>query len=296
LELGQGARSDSLHIELKPALRKDYDVSDIKSQSYTVSGGYGINVAQGGAGPSVVFIHGSGPGASGVSNFRKNSMAFIEAGFHVVLPDLIGYGASSKPIDIDYTLQLFSDSLYEALRAAGVETATLVGNSLGGGIAIQIALDHPAFIDKLILMSPGCIEEREIYFAMPGIKKMVSDFGGPNFSIEDQRRLVTNLVYDPRHVTDELVAERFAVARTQPKDVIARMRTPNLQPRLGELKMPILGFWGLQDEFLPESGARYFLQQCEDARFMTFNKVGHWVQVERAAEFNRYAIDFLKAE
>jgi len=276
--------------------KEETTLSDIKSQRYAVSGGYEINVAQAGAGPSVVFIHGSGPGASGISNFRMNSAAFIEAGFHVVLPDLIGYGASSKPTGIDYTLALFSDSLHGALRAAGVEKATLVGNSLGGGIAIQIALDHPDFVEKLILMSPGCIEEREIYFAMPGIKKMVSDFGGPDFSVEDQRRLVTNLVYDPRHVTDALVAERFAVARTQPKDVIARMRTPNLQPRLGELHMPILGFWGLQDEFLPESGARYFLQQCENARFMTFNKVGHWVQVERAAEFNRYAIGFLKGE
>ena len=169
----------------------------------------------------------------------------------------------------------------------------LLGNSLGGGIAIQMALARPDFIDRLILMSPGCVEEREVYFAMPGIAKMVSAFGSPDFSIEDQRRLLTNLVYDPIHVTDALVSERYEVARTQPKDVLARMRTPNLAPRLGELKMPILGFWGLQDEFLPESGARRFLEACADVRFMTFNKVGHWVQVERAQEFNAYSIAFL---
>jgi len=71
------------------------------------------------------------------------------------------------------------------------------------------------------------------------------------------------------------------------------MRTPNLAPRLAELPMPILGFWGQQDDFLPVSGAQRFIESCPDARFMIFNKVGHWVQVERAVEFNRYALGFL---
>ena len=266
----------------------------LRTARHRLRSGHEICINEAGDGPAVVFIHGSGPGASGASNFRLNIDAFVAAGYRVLLPDLIGYGASSKPEGIDYTLALFTDTLHEALLAHSVGKATLVGNSLGGGIAIQMALDHPAFVDRLILMSPGCIEEREVYFAMPGIAKMVSDFGGPDFAIEDQRRLVTNLVYDPVHVTDELVAERFAVARTQPKDVLARMRTPNLAPRLSELNMPILGFWGLQDQFLPESGAKRFLEACPDARFLTFNKVGHWVQVERAEEFNRYSVDFLK--
>ncbi|MGV3479930.1 MAG: alpha/beta fold hydrolase [Sphingobium sp.] len=270
-------------------------MTDSISQTvHSVSGGHHIAIAEAGQGPALVFIHGSGPGASGRSNFSKNIASFVEAGYRVLLPDLIGYGASSKPEGIDYTLQLFTDTLHEALIAHGVERATLVGNSLGGGVAIQMALDHPAFVDRLVLMSPGCIEELEIYFAMPGMKKMISDFGSPDFTIEDQRRLVTNLVYDPGHVTDALVAERFAVARTQPKDVLARMRTPNLAPRLGELRMPILGFWGHNDEFLPASGAQRFLDACDDARFMTFNKVGHWVQVERTEEFNRYTLEFLR--
>ncbi len=260
---------------------------------HEVVGGYRIRVAEAGEGRPLVFIHGSGPGASGVSNFRLNAPVFAAAAYRVLLPDLIGYGASSKPEGIDYTLDLFTHTLYEALRAHGVSRATLIGNSLGGGVAIQMALEHPEFIDRLVLMSPGCIEERETYFAMPGIAKMVGAFGSPDFSLEDQRRLITNLVYDPVHVTEALVRERFEVARTQPKDVLARMRTPNLGPRLAELKMPILGFWGLQDEFLPESGARRFLEACEDVRFMTFNKVGHWVQVERAQEFNRYCLAFL---
>ncbi|MFT4054824.1 MAG: alpha/beta fold hydrolase [Novosphingobium sp.] len=266
----------------------------ISSRTHRVSGDHDIVVAEVGSGPAVVFIHGSGPGASGQSNFRQNAQAFAAGGFRVILPDMIGYGGSSKPEGIDYTLELFTNTLYEALVAHGIEKATLVGNSLGGGVAIQMALDHPEFVERLILMAPGCIEEREDYFKMPGISGMVSSFGGPDFNEDEQRRLITNLVHDPVHVTDALVKERFAVARTQPKDVIVRMRTPNLQPRLGELKMPLLVFWGFNERFMPLTGINYFLEACDDVRVVTFNKVGHWVQVERAEEFNRYSLEFLR--
>jgi 4,5:9,10-diseco-3-hydroxy-5,9,17-trioxoandrosta-1(10),2-diene-4-oate hydrolase len=273
-------------------------MTEFRTSRYTVSGGYEIVINEVGPadGHPVVFIHGSGPGASGKSNFRQNADAFADAGYRVLLPDMIGYGASSKPDGLDYTLALFTDTLVEALGQHGIVSATLVGNSLGGGVAIQAALDNSAFAERLILMAPGCIEELPIYFAMPGIANMRSSFGSPEFSIADQRRLNESLVYDPVHVTDDLVAERFEVARVQPKDVIARMRTPNLQPRLGELKMPILVFWGSEERFMPLTGIDYFLKQCEDVRVVTFNKVGHWVQVERAAEFNAYAIAFLNGQ
>jgi 4,5:9,10-diseco-3-hydroxy-5,9,17-trioxoandrosta-1(10),2-diene-4-oate hydrolase len=270
-------------------------MGELRSATYTVAGGHDIHVAEAGSGPAVVFIHGSGPGASGASNFRQNYPAFVAAGYRTVLPDLIGYGASSKPEGIDYTLQLFTDTLYEALRAHGIERAVLVGNSLGGGVALQMTLDHPEFTEKLVLMAPGCIEEQADYFKMPGIAKMVSGFGGPDFNLDEQRRIVSNLVHPSfvAKIPDGLVEERFAVARTQPKDVLARMRTPNLAPRLGEVKQPIFVLWGLNDEMCPESGMRHFLDAGCDARCMTFNHTGHWVQVERAAEFNRYVVDFL---
>jgi len=267
----------------------------IKTSKHSVQGGHEIAVHQAGTGPTVVFIHGSGPGASGVSNFRLNLAAFVAAGFHVVAPDLIGYGQSSKPTGIDYTLDLFADTLLEAVRAAGVERAHLVGNSLGGAVALRIALEQTDFVHRLVMMAPGGIETRETYFAMPGIARMVGDFTSPDFDLAGMRALVTNLVYDPASISDALVAERFAVARTQPKDVLARMRVPDLSPRLGELAMPILGFWGVEDGFCPASGAAKFLAACPDARFISYSRVGHWVMVEQAEEFNRLALDFLKA-
>ncbi len=265
------------------------------SKTYDVVGGYRIHINEVGAGEPVVFLHGSGPGASGASNFRDNIAAFVAAGYRVILPDMIGYGASSKPEGVDYTLQLFTDTLYDALTQHGLTHAHLIGNSLGGGVAIQLSLDHRQFADRLVLMAPGCIEEQAEYFKMPGIAKMVSGFGGPDFNLDEQRRLISNLVHPdfaPK-IADALVEERFAVARTQPKDVLARMRTPNLGPRLGALTQPIFVLWGENDEFCSVRGAQMFLDQCADIRVMTFGRTGHWVQVERAAAFNAHVCAFL---
>ena len=274
-------------------------MTDIITTTHRVSGGYDIVIAETGdrAAPAVVFIHGSGPGASGASNFRQNIAAFVAAGYRVILPDMIGYGGSSKPEGIDYTLQLFTDTLHEALVAHGLTRASLVGNSLGGGVALQLALDHPGFVHNLVLMAPGCVAPREAYFVMPGITKMVSSFGGPEFDLAEQKRLVTNLVHPDfaPQIPDALVAERFAVARTQPKDVLMRMRTPDLSPRLAEITQPVFVLWGLNDEFCPEAHSRLFLDHCPDVRAITFGRTGHWVQVERAAEFNAYVTEFLDA-
>lgn len=272
-------------------------MSALRECRHTIGGSYEINLAEAGeaSAPAVVFIHGSGPGASGASNFRQNIAAFVDAGYRVILPDMIGYGASSKPTGIDYTLALFTDTLYEALQSHGITQAHLIGNSLGGGVAIQMTLDHPGFAQRLILMAPGAVAEQASYFTMPGISKMVSGFGGPDFNLDEQRRLIGNLLHPDYadRIPEELVAERFAVARTQPKDVLARMKTPNLGLRLHELTQPIFVMWGLDDEFCPESHARLFLDQCRDVRCLTFARTGHWVQVERAEEFNRYSLAFL---
>jgi 4,5:9,10-diseco-3-hydroxy-5,9,17-trioxoandrosta-1(10),2-diene-4-oate hydrolase len=117
--------------------------SELSRKTYKVAGGYEISVAEiPGDGPAVIFIHGSGPGASGASNFRNNAQTFADAGYRVILPDLIGYGQSSKP-EADYPLELFTQTLLDALGQHGVTGGHLVGNSLGGGIRRQ-AYPHGA--------------------------------------------------------------------------------------------------------------------------------------------------------
>ena len=104
-----------------------------------------------GKGPVVLFLHGSGPGASGWSNFRSNAAFFAAQGYRCILPDSLGYGLSSKPTDRPYTLGFMAGGAVTLMDALGVDRFTIVGNSQGGAQALQIALDHGERVEKLVL-------------------------------------------------------------------------------------------------------------------------------------------------
>ncbi len=245
-------------------------------------------------GPPVVFLHGSGPGNSAWANFRLNKDSFAEAGFRVLMPDMIGFGYSDKPLNLgDYTLQLFCDTLMAGLRALGVEKCSFVGNSLGAGVAIQIALDHPEFVEKLILMGPGCLEEQGAYWTMPGIAKMM-EANKAGMSKETQADVMRLFAFDPKHVTQELIDMRWVIAQDQPKEVLTTMKTPELGSRMKELTCPILTFWGANDEFMPPQGKEKCLKANDQSRFIEVNACGHWVMIEHSRMFNAASIDFLR--
>lgn len=247
-----------------------------------------------GEGPAVVFLHGSGPGASGYSNFKYNIDTVVAEGYRAIVIDMIGFGYSSKPENCDYTTELFASNVKATLDQIGISECVMLGNSLGGAICIRLALDYPKLVTKLIMMAPGGIEEKATYFAMPGIAKMVGAFVDGGLDRNGLRTILETLVFDNAHVTDALVEERFGILETQPKDVLSRMDIPSMGEQLGELKCPVYGFWGEQDEMTPVSGASKFLQQCEQAQFIVLSQCGHWVMVEYAKLFNEYLSGILQ--
>lgn len=242
---------------------------------------------------AVVFVHGSGPGASGYSNFKFNAAAFAQAGHRVLVPDLPGFGYSSKPTDIDYTTDFFVESLVGLLDALGVRRCALVGNSLGGGVSIRTALEHPQRVEKLVLMAPGGIEELETYMAMPAMASMIENFVGGALDRAGLRRVLGNLVFDATHVTDELVEERYAILQTQPPEVLSRMKIPNMEAELGAIQCPVLAFWGVDDAMVPVSGGRKITSRCRPSRLVEVAECGHWVMVEHRRMFNAACLDFL---
>lgn len=246
-----------------------------------------------GEGEVVVFVHGSGPGASGYSNFKKNFSAFAEAGYRVVVPDLPGFGYSSKPTDRDYTTEFFSAHLVGLLDALDISRFALIGNSLGGAVSLRVALDHPERVFKLILMAPGGIEELETYLAMPAMAKMISNFVDGKLDRDGLRRVLETLVYDQRHVTDALVNERMAILREQPPEVLGRMKVPNIEAELPGIACPVLSFWGVDDELLPASGGLKITRACKPSRHIELAECGHWVMVEHTRVFNAACLDFL---
>ena len=246
-----------------------------------------------GQGPVVVWLHGSGPGASGSSNFKGNYPAFTEAGFRNIVLDLPGFGRSDKPSDVQYNLDFFVANLNAFLGKIGVTKCTLLGNSLGGAISIGQALAHPDTVERLILMAPGGVEERETYFRMEGIVRMVETFAkGPMGPVE-MRHVMSLQVFDPSMLDDSIINERSAIAPSQPANLFSTMMVPNMTTRLHEIKAPIFGFWGTDDKFNPHTGALKVIENAPNARMTLLNRCGHWVQVEHSDLFNRSCIDFL---
>ncbi len=260
----------------------------------TLDSGLTLHYLDKGQGPAVIWLHGSGPGASGFSNFKGNFPEFVEAGYRNIILDLPGFGRSDKPDDVNYDLAFFVEALNGLIEKLGLSDVTLLGNSLGGAIALGQTLKYPDTIAKLILMAPGGVEERETYFEMEGIARMVEVYARGPMGVEQMREVMSLQLFDSSGLTDDILAERSAVAVTQPENLFSTMLVPNMTEQLKDIDVPVLGFWGTNDIFNPPAGVHKFLDNMPSARFILLNQCGHWVQVEHQRLFNTSCIDFLQ--
>ncbi len=258
--------------------------------------GYRIHYLDEGEGDVVVFLHGSGPGASGYSNFKGNYPFLVDAGYRCIIPDHIGYGFSDKPDDRDHPLSFFVECIAQTLAAAGVDRCAVVGNSLGGAVALGLALDYPDLVGKLILMAPGGLSELHEYQQMPGMQKVFKVFGSGEPVTHDVMKdlFATGLMYDPVYATDELVRERMQIMEIMNGHVMATMQIPVLVDRLHELACPVLGFWGMDEKMMPENGIMAMARNIRHLRLILVTECGHWVMVEHEGMFNRACLDFLQ--
>lgn len=259
-----------------------------------LANGRTIHYLDQGSGPVVVFLHGSGSGASGHSNFKFNYPFLAENGYRVIVPDLIGYGYSDKPEDVDYHIDFFVECVKQTLDSIGIDKVTLIGNSLGGAIAIRYALTYPDQVEKLNLMAPGGIEDQPSYFTMPGMQIMKEVFTGGQNKDSLEQFIRRGLVYDDSVVDEQLVNERWGIFQQQNTKVITSMVVPNMEDQLGELRCPIIAFWGANENMMPETGIAKLTKKCKNIRLTIVSECGHWVMVEHKDLFNRMTLDFLQ--
>lgn len=264
-----------------------------------------ISFKEAGLGEPVLMLHGGGPGASGMSNYVRNVDALAET-FRVIVPDMPGYGASTKGLNQKDVFGDLAQSMVGFLDALGIDSAHIIGNSLGGACAIRMALDAPKRVKRLVLMGPGGIGTTR---AAPtkGLSKLIGYYKGDPPSLAKLREFLTYLVYDPSQLSDDLAKARFessidpeVVASPPlqgPKSLGAALRMDFTRDRrLASLHHSTLVLWGADDKVNRASGGRQLVKLIPNGDLFEFSKTGHWVQWERAAEFNAITKAFLSAE
>ncbi|MEM6109125.1 alpha/beta fold hydrolase [Mycobacterium sp. 050272] len=263
-----------------------------------------IFVAECGTGPAVVLLHGGGPGASGVSNYARNIEPLAE-NFRVIVPDMPGYGRSSKGVDRRDPFGYLAVHIRGMLDELGIKRAHLVGNSYGGSCALRLALDTPDRVDKLVLMGPGGVGTTR---GLPseGLRSLLAYYGGDGPSRQKLRTFIRSyLVYDADAVPDALIESRYQasidpeVVANPPLQRPSGLRTLwrmdfTRDRRLGSLSTPTLIVWGRDDKVNKPSGAAMLADRMPNADVLLTARTGHWVQWERADLFNAVTTAFLK--
>lgn len=265
-----------------------------------------IFVAEAGSGPAVMLLHGGGPGASGVSNYSRNIDTLAKR-YRVLVPDMPGYGRSSKGIDKSDPFGSLADAMRGLLDELSISTAHLIGNSYGGAAALRLALDSPGRVGKLVLMGPGGIGTTR---GLPtaGLNSLLAYYGGTGPSREKLAEFIRNyLVYDGDSVPAELIDLRYA-ASIDPEVVadppLSRPSGPfalrtlwrmdlTRDSRLASLQTPTLILWGRDDKVNKPSGGPMLQNIMPNAELVMTSRTGHWMQWERADLFNQMVDEFL---
>lgn len=250
-----------------------------------------------GAGPPVVLLHGSGPGSSAISNWRLAIPTLAEA-FRCLAPDLSGFGRTTTDRPPTPDIWRWADEVLALLDALGVRRVDLVGNSMGGAIALAVAVRAPGRVRRIVTMGSVGVP----FELTPGLDAV----WGYRPSLDAMRDLVRLFAFDPRYAEDdELVrlryeasadpatAERYAALFPAPRQ---RWVDASVIPEgsLRAIGAPRLAIHGRDDRVVPLETSIRLTDLVPDSRLVVFPRCGHWVQIERAAEFANLVAWFLR--
>lgn len=245
-----------------------------------------------GEGTPVLFLHGSGTGVSAAANWWLNLPALSER-MRCIAIDSIGYGQSVVAEGTQYGIREWVRHAVRVLDALGIEKTWIVGNSLGGWLAFQFAIDYPERLLGVVSMGTGGAQ----------LTGALAAHSNPVLTPEGVRRTLETFVVDTSLVTDELVSLRYQSALNDTASdrlaevVAARDRDRTELPldfeALAELDIPVLLIHGVQDVVIPVTRTWDLLRVIPHADAHIFGQCGHWSQVERAEEFNIVIGDYL---
>lgn len=252
---------------------------------------------------TIVLIH----GMAGSSRTWRDVMPALARRHRVLAPDLMGHGESAKPMG-DYSLGAHASGLRDLLVRLGIDRATIVGQSLGGGVALQLAYQHPELCERLVLVSSGGLG-REVspllrLLSLPGTE-FVLPLVAPTV-VRDQGRKVNSWLRD-QGIRSSWMAEmwrayasladaenRRAFVRTLRSVIDLGGQMVNANDRLYlAAAVPTLIIWGDHDDIIPVAHAYDAHEAIPGSRLEIFEGVRHFPQSEAPDRFVEVLLDFI---
>jgi|APSaa5957512535_1039671.scaffolds.fasta_scaffold36721_2 pimeloyl-ACP methyl ester carboxylesterase len=237
---------------------------------------------------TLVLLHGLGASAE-----RWNTVIpILDEHFRVVVPDLIGFGFSDKPLT-DYTLDFFSNFLEKFFIASNVDHPVILGSSLGGQISAEYTSTHPQNVEKLILSSPSGVMKQ----STPALDAYMMAAMYPN---EQNAKNAFELMEGSGEKIAQKIIDGFIERMKLPNAKLAFMSTilglknaEIITKKLQSIITPTLIIWGSDDPVIPIQHADEFVAAISDCEFFKMDNCGHTPYVQEPTIFASKVLDFV---
>ena len=272
-------------------------MSDVAKGLFIQAAGLNTHYHEDGQGEPLVLIHGSGPGVSAWANWRL-VFPILSEHYHLYAPDAVGFGDTERPEGVTYNMDLWVKHMIGFLDAKGLKKVSIVGNSMGGGLALNLAHRYPERVNRLILMGSMGIK-------FP-ISEGLDNVWGYTPSVENMHKCLKTFVVNQAIADADGLAEMRYKASIQPgyqesfsamfpaprQNGVDDMAIP--EEELRKITIPTLCIHGREDQIIPLAETSWRLAQLlPNAELHTLCQCGHWVQIEKTVPFTRVVHEFL---
>ncbi|HSL57616.1 MAG TPA: alpha/beta fold hydrolase [Acidimicrobiales bacterium] len=266
--------------------------------------GHDVGFRRGGDGPVILLVH----GIAGSSRTWREVMPALAERYTVLAPDLIGHGESAKPVG-DYSLGAYASGLRDLMGVLDIPSATIVGHSFGGGVAMQLAYQHPERCDRLVLVGSGGLG-REVSWmlrllALPGTELLMPIIF-PSF-LRDRGNDVGRILHD-RGIRsariDEMWRSYGSLAESPNRRAFLRTLRAVIDPG-GQVvsamdrislaaAVPTMIVWGDHDDIIPVEHAYAAHEAIPGSRLEVFDGAAHFPHAEHPERFVAVLRDFME--
>ncbi|VUD59348.1 4,5:9,10-diseco-3-hydroxy-5,9, 17-trioxoandrosta-1(10),2-diene-4-oate hydrolase [Thalassocella blandensis] len=275
-----------IHTDFRQALINNIESS--VNQSDVMAGEVKTAYLSSGVGRPLIFLHGAGAGAvtwyPSIGEFAQH--------FHVLVPDIVGYGESDKPV-APYDRAYFSLWLKDFMLAVGAPKAHIVGGSQGGAIALQFALDYPDMVDKLVLVASGALGARTSLSAFLGMlwlncfpSALANRFYSRFILHHPDRRDLNHAQYSVAVIKSQGGKNAFRYGRgaavsAMPEDALRQIANQTLI------------VWGENDRLFSVMHGEVAADVLPNAKLICIPNAGHLPQIDQPEVFNDTLLEFL---